>query len=177
MVRLIPYADEYAPLIMKWREDPRMAEFFRRAPHSMDLCSLASIRAHFGTHYFVAEEDKVCGLVTITNHDYYAKTVEWGILLDPDLCSYQKEVSRQAHHIVMDYIFNYIQMNKAYAKIMAHRSGALDRLKLLGFYQEAVLKEHFNGQDELLVACLRREYKEHSEPFVPEQKLRGVANE
>lgn len=173
-VRFIPYTDDHAPQIILWRERADLAEFFRRMPPSMDISALDVLRSYFSKAYMICEENqeegtsRIVGLAVIDNIEERSKTCEWGILIDPTLCSYRKEVSRQAHHMLLDYIFDYMELNKAYCRILAHRTGAEERLKLLGFQREALLREHFRGQDELIVACLRRDYKHYEKPFKKE---------
>lgn len=163
-IRLSPFCKGVEVSIVKWYEDPKNAEFFRRCPPICDWMSLGGIEAIFGTLWVAYEEDRPVGLVGLFNKDVYSRTCELGMLIDG--ATDQKDAAKQLMDAFADYAFNYLNLHKIYIKIMPWRDKLAKRMEGQGFSKECDLRDscYFKGEyhSEMLYSCLKLEYKWHS---------------
>jgi len=161
MVRLLPLTPEVHIQVLLWAEKPELREYFRRSPPIMDWAT--TVDKAMGWCYVIYEDLKPVGIVQLLNQESQARSIETAVMVDKDLCSDRKLVSLQIYKQIAQYIFFYMDYNKMYMKILAHREKLASRLKSGNWIVEARLRRSckFEGQlvDELVLGLLKEDYK------------------
>jgi RimJ/RimL family protein N-acetyltransferase len=161
IISLKPITAEDLHLVRKWVIDPYYGEFFRRFPPMFVWDNDQTILNHFNTSYLVRQDDKVVGLCSLINIDNQARAIEYGVLLEKDSEETLKTLFESSDQL-KEYVFNYLNFNKAYCRILSHRKDLVSLLQLNGLKFEAELKQscYWQGRywDELLYYQLRSDY-------------------
>lgn len=164
VVRMLPYTDNIAPLILAWYEKKSNAEFFRRCPPAQNWGTPDLIRQIFGGMWIVYEDERPIGLTGLFNIDNYSRSCEFGMMVDKDSTEDRPRVCHAVCNQVGSYCFNYMNMHKVLVKIMPWRAGLEKYLQAHGFTKECDLRDscYMNGEyhSEALYSCLKLEFKE-----------------
>ena len=150
--------------ILNWYGNPEVAEYFRRYPPIQDWSRPDQLLVGLGWSYLILDpEKKPIGLIQLLNNDPAAKTIEVGLLIDKEDCADRKEASKDAYYKIMSYIFDYLDYNKAYMKILTHRTKLRQRLESGGWRVEAHFRKscRFKNElhDEYVLALFKTDYK------------------
>lgn len=147
--------------IREWVKDPYYAEYFRRyAPEFTwgDDQAVANLHA---ASFFVRVEDEIVGMVGFANYDPHNKQIEYGILMEKD-CPNKVKVIFDSGELVKDYVFNYLNLEKIFIRVITHRREIKRILAMNGFKLDGVLRQnvYWNGKlhDEWLFTQLKGEW-------------------
>lgn len=161
--RLCPFTPGLEALILSWYERKENAEFFRRCPPACDWATLGGIQSLFGSLWVIYEEDLAIGLAGLFNVDRFARSAEFGLLIDKATSKDSRAANIAVCRQISDYVFNYLNFHKIILKLMPWREKLAKHAELQGFTKEVDLRDSifFNGEyhSEMLYSCLKLEYK------------------
>ena len=109
------------------------------------------------------EEENVVGLAQLGSFDFPARAVEFSMLIDPKLSECRQETSAKAARQIVDYVFDYLNYNKIYCKLVVGRNTLRERLEKYGFRLEGTLRKSIQGKDEWLLGLLKEDRSEEKE--------------
>lgn len=160
-ISLKPVTIENVELIRAWAADPYYGEFFRRFPPVFTWGEDQAVISTFVNSYFIRQDDNIVGLCSLINVDNISKSVEYGVLLEKESKETVKTLFESSDKL-KDYVFNYLDFNKAYCTILKHRKDLISLFELNGMKFEAELKESCFWQgkfwDEVRYYQLKREF-------------------
>ncbi len=145
--RLVPFGREHFHRWIEWQMDPSNLEFFRNFNFPVSIDEMEefyrrSVLAQFDKKFFVIyslKEDKPIGLLHLFDLNWQSRKVEIGILIDRAYRS--KGHAFDALIVLGDYLFNRLNLNKVYVKVMENNKRLIHFCKKGGFEMEGVLKE------------------------------------
>lgn len=162
MWKVAPIDPNQLLVLLDWYENPKLAEYFRRYPPAMDWGRADLIAQYLKGAYFIYEDGKAVGLVQLGHDDPIARTVEIAMVIDPSTCSDRFRASRVAYTEICNYIFDYMNYEKAYMKVLTTRTKLRDRLQADGWSVEGTLRQScpFQGErcDEWVMGLLKNDY-------------------
>lgn len=163
---MVPYTPELNLAIAAWAQKPENAEFFRRYPPQCDWLEPMRMTQTFAGSWAIFEEDTPVGLVTVHSADPYARSCEFGVLIDAASSSHPHQTAHEITNQFCSYAFDYKNLHKIYMKILDSREGLKTRLEAIGFTCESILRDsiYFQGEyrNEFLLSCLKLEFVELS---------------
>ncbi|MBN1212183.1 MAG: GNAT family N-acetyltransferase [candidate division Zixibacteria bacterium] len=108
------------------------AESFKKKEKSTDQQRFVIVRL----------KDKVpVGIVNFFNMNHLNRSVEFGILIDPD--EQRHGFAAEATRLLCNFLYNYRGVNKIYAQTAAFNKGAVKLLEKTGFKQDGILRQHY----------------------------------
>jgi RimJ/RimL family protein N-acetyltransferase len=143
-----------------------MSEFFRRFPPAFTWLSPSTFQQVLQTSYIIQLDEQPVGLLTLGNFDHVARKVEVGLAIDPALGK-RAPLAFDAFDQALDYVFNYLGFNRAFALTLEHRDDLTHILTKGGFKFEGLLRDNifFKGRfhSERLFGISREDYERASE--------------
>jgi len=147
--------------IREWSRDPYYAEYFRRYAPEFTWGDDAAVAHMHSASFFVRVEDEIVGMVGFANYDQHNKQIEYGILMEKD-CPNKVKVIFESGELVKDYVFNYLNLEKIFIRVLTHRKEIKRILALNGFKLDGLLRNnvYWNGKmhDEWLFTQLKGEW-------------------
>ena len=108
-----------------------------------------------------AETDKAIGIVGLSEVDFKNSNTNLYIAIG-DLAYRGRGVSKIALEMVLDYIFNTLKLNRAYAVITASNDASIKAFLSVGFLIEGTMRKHLlkDGKyiDRVMLALLNEDY-------------------
>ena len=165
-LRAVDYED--LPLLVKWRNDPEIYQYF----YEQEPLSLAMQRAWFEKLLQRPDErlwiiqaretGEAIGTVGLVHIDWRSRKAEWGrFLIYPDEYRHGGYGS-EVESLILRYFFDHMNMNRLQCEVFAENEHVVALHKKFGFQQEGLLREYvFKGGRYRSVACLallRQEY-------------------
>lgn len=161
IISLQPVTAENLFRIKQWIAHPYYEEFFRRFPPLFIWDNEQAMLNTFNTSYFIRQDDEIVGLCSLINFDNQARSIEYGVLLEQNTKDALKTLFESSGQL-KEYVFNYLNFNKAYCRILSHRKDLISLMELNGLKFEAELKQscYWKGKywDEVLYYQLRSDY-------------------
>lgn len=146
--RLAPFGREHFKKWIEWQEDPENLDFFRNfnfplSIDEMEMFYTSSVLGQFDKKFFVIysiKENAPIGMIHLIEINRQARKLEIGILIG------EKGFRGKGHAfdalvVLCDYIFNRLNLNKVYIRIMESNKRLIQFCKRGGFEVEGVLKE------------------------------------
>ncbi len=93
--------------------------------------------------------DKHIGNIKVDNFEHGAQTCELGIMIG-DKDYWGIGIGKEVILLVLDHIFNVLDMRKVLLAVYANNPGAIKLYENLGFEEEGVFKEHVRVGDDLV---------------------------
>jgi RimJ/RimL family protein N-acetyltransferase len=171
MVRLEQPSLENCSKVVEWAQDPKLSDYFRRYPPIQDWHQPEQIIAGLGVGYMVVEDDKVVGLAQLLNNDARAGSVEMAMLVDKGACKEPEVVASKAYIMLCDYIFEYLNYQKIYMKVLESSKGLQKYLINGKFKQEGYFKRSCRYKGELVGEIMLSLFKEDYKQWDREQHL------
>lgn len=158
-IKIRPFAESDMELVKSWASRPELAEYFRRHPHTFTWQF-----GMFASAYLVERAGAVVGLIDLANYDHLCKKVDFGLMMLPE-CPDKRLTYIEACSEVGDYLFKYLNFNKAVCRVLAHRSDFIANLEEIGWKQEGMLRENCWFQekfyDEVQLSILKKDWYEY----------------
>lgn len=155
-MQIRPFKDSDMEMIKGWAVRPELSEYFRRHPHTFTWQPVM-----FQSAYLVEEAGAVVGLIDLANFDSLCRKVDFGLLMLPE-CPNKREVYLAACSEVADYIFKYLNYNKAVCRVLGHRTDFVSFLETIGWKQEGILQQNCWFQekffDEIQLSILKKDW-------------------
>jgi RimJ/RimL family protein N-acetyltransferase len=155
-VNSYPDARQYVEVFV---DDPKNKEFFRRIGPKFTWCNDASLSQMFATSYFIRDEDKVVGLISLVQTDDHIKSVEFGLLAS------KLKYAKEATQLFSEYVFDHLGYNKLWCRVIKPSSnlrGLGFLLSMGGFIKEGISRDscfsYGKYQDELIYSKLRKDW-------------------
>ena len=171
-IRLREYKDDYIPKAKEFINDPEVClNLNPQIPFPITLKEeeewFEDQRKDDNTYNFAIvtlDEEKYIGGCGINDFDWKNSVVTVGIFIgDKEYrdCGYGTE----AMDILLDFIFNQINVNKVMLEVFSFNKRAINCYKKSGFIEEGRLRQNVfrDGKyhDEILMGLLREEYYDH----------------
>lgn len=158
-VELKPVSPELITAIIEWAKKPHLRDYFRAWPALQDWNSATTISQRLEWGYGIYENDVLVGLVQLCYPNQAARCIEYGMLIDSNKSKNRYETSLEVERLISKYIFETLNYNKIYVRILESRKNLFQRLKNQGYELEGTLKcsARIDGQyvNELLLAKFR----------------------
>lgn len=155
-VELKTLSPELLTMLPLWAQKPRLQDYFRSWPPLQDWNSPTILAQRLEWGYGIYENDVLVGLVQLCYPNQAARCIEYGMLVDDELSYNRYETSLKAEQLISAYVFETLNYNKLYARILKTRKNLLTRLLDLGYKIEGTLEQsaRIDGQyvTELLLA-------------------------
>ena len=131
--------------------------------HSKQINWFDKLKNDPSRKYFVIENLKnlFLGVIRMDEIDYINRTIRIGC----DIIKKErgKGYGSQTFDLILDYCFNYLNMNKAWLEVVTYNKSALKLYKRKGFVKEGLIRKNIyrNGKyfDSILMGILKSEYK------------------
>lgn len=172
-VSLRPIEEEDLPLLVTWRNNPRIwARFFNKFPLSFSgqKAWYAELLRNAARRLFMIcerETARPVGTIGLDDIDFVNRWAELGNLLIGEQDCLGKGLAREALRLLLDYSFLRLNLNRVQVRIYADNERVIMMHRHCGFRDEGVLRQaQFDGgvyKDVLLMSILSREYA----PFQP----------
>ena len=136
-VRLVPLGSEHTDLIVRWRNDPLISQWFNStAPVTADghRAWLARYLADPNDYTFVIStgEGEEAGMIALYNIDRARQTAEYGRLLIGESRHRGKKLALHASRLLLD-IGRYLGMELIHLTVKSHNEAAIGLYERLGF--------------------------------------------
>jgi len=159
-IQLKPVSQELVLQLPKWATRKDLQDYFRAWPAVLDWDRPDLIAQRLEWAYGIYENETLIGLVQLCYPNAKAKTIEYGLLIDNQTCSDRIAASWRVEELIRDYIFNVLDYNKIYVRILESRKILLARLLELGYTQEGLLKQSTKIGTEYFNELLLAKFKE-----------------
>jgi RimJ/RimL family protein N-acetyltransferase len=166
-IRLREYKDDYIPMAKEFINDPEVClNLNPQIPFPISLKEekewFEKQRKDDNNHNFAIvtlDEEKYIG--GINDFDWKNSVATVGIFIGAEKYR-NKGYGTEAMGILLDFIFNQVNVNKVMLEVFSFNKRAISSYKKNGFVEEGRLRENVfrNGEyhDEVLMGLLRREY-------------------
>ncbi|MGA2331875.1 MAG: UDP-4-amino-4,6-dideoxy-N-acetyl-beta-L-altrosamine N-acetyltransferase [Syntrophales bacterium] len=173
-LRAIEYED--LPLIIKWRNDPDIYQYF----YEYEPLSLVSQRKWFENFLQKKDEklwiiesiadNEAIGTLGLARIDWRNRKAEWGrIFIYPEKYR-RKGYGAEAISLLLQYSFDHINLNRLCCDAFANNERVISLYKEFGFKEEGLFRQYIfkNGQyrDVVYLALLKEEYLNHSKEVI-----------
>jgi UDP-4-amino-4,6-dideoxy-N-acetyl-beta-L-altrosamine N-acetyltransferase len=165
-LRAIEYED--LPLMVKWRNDPEVYQYF----YEQEPLSLVVQKAWF--EKFLQKPDErlwivetietkeAIGTVGLVHIDWRNRKAEWGrLLIYPDKYRHGGYGS-EIESLILRYFFDHMNMNRLQCELFAENENVIALHKKFGFKQEGLFRQYIfkegRYRDVVYLAMLREEY-------------------
>jgi len=161
------------PKMVKWRNDPDIYQYFyEQEPLSLVMQKIwfENLLKKQDEKLFIIEttdEKNIIGTVGLTRIDWRNRKAELGRFVIGEKKFLGSGYGAEAEYLILDYAFNYMNLNKVYGDRFAFNERVLVLHKKFGFQDEGLLRKHIfkNGeyQDVIIVGLLREVFlqKQH----------------
>jgi RimJ/RimL family protein N-acetyltransferase len=160
---LTPITETHLPAIWAWAEREDLAEFFRRFPPLHLWRAPAQAMHVLGACSLIADGERLLGLACLASVDMQSKNAELGVLVDKQAGASAKDAVAACSELA-DYAFDYLGLERLYARTMQGRRNIGRLLSLYGFKREGTLRNSlfWNGSfyNEELFSLLSSERKQ-----------------
>jgi UDP-4-amino-4,6-dideoxy-N-acetyl-beta-L-altrosamine N-acetyltransferase len=165
-LRALEYKD--LPLLVKWRNDPEIYQYF----YEQEPLSLVMQKAWFESllqksderlwMIEVRETGEAIGTVGLVHIDWRNRKAEWGrFLIYPDEYRHGGYGS-EVESLILRYCFDHMNMNRLQCEVFAENESVIALHRKFGFQQEGLFRQYvFKGgsyQSVAYLALLRQEY-------------------
>lgn len=165
-IRAVEYED--LPLMVKWRNDPQVYQFF----YEHEPLSMIAQKAWFNRllqkpneRLWITErveDGQVIGMVGLTHIDWRNRRSELSRVLIID--EYRgRGLGSELICLTLRYFFDHLNMNRLYCDTFLENENAVAFYKRLGFRQEGVFRQHVfkegRYRDVVYLAMLREDYR------------------
>jgi UDP-4-amino-4,6-dideoxy-N-acetyl-beta-L-altrosamine N-acetyltransferase len=164
-LRAIDEAD--LPLIVQWRNEPEVYEYF----YEYEPLSIRQEKAWYEKqlgngserNFIISLHDgKAVGMVSLVRIDTRNRRAEYGRLLVGDKESKGAGFGVDAEVLVLQYAFDHLNLNRLYCEVLTSNTSVVEMHKSLGFREEGIMRQFVYKagayQDVLLLAMLRSDY-------------------
>ena len=147
LVRLRAAEPADAPIMLKWRFDPKNYDcFYEYAPVSLEA-QKAWIASSAGKDAFdfIAEDRKTgraFGMISLLNIDGRSRKCELGRVLVGEEDMRGTGYGRAAAELCLEYAFGHLNMRKVYLEVFADNARAVGFYEKLGFERDGLFREH-----------------------------------
>lgn len=169
-IRLRGIEIEDLPLLAKWRNDPKVYQyFFEHEPLSlvMERHWFEAFLQKTDERFWMVETlegNKPIGTIGLVHIDWRNRKAELGrILIYPDdykQCGYGSE----AECLALRYAFDHLNLHRIYCEVFADNENGILIHRRLGFNEEGRFRQHVfkngNYRDVVYLALLRDEFRE-----------------
>lgn len=151
-VYLRPVTTEDALLFLKWKEEhePQSQSVHQQFLYNEEETRGLYKSGHKSTErdFFAIvdkEIDSTVGKISYFNKNNLNRSVEFGLMVGPDFTN--KGYAKEAVSLLLNYLFNFLNMNKVYATTSSNNANAVKLLESLSFKKDGTLREHhfYNG--------------------------------
>ena len=170
-IYLSPRNSEDIEIFTKWLNDFQVTDGLGRSGLIVTLNGekeyLENIHDNDNTRYYFVivtlENDEMIGTISLENINYRNRTAELGIFIGDE--TYRgKGIGKEAIHLILDYGFNYLNLNSIQLTVLAFNERAITCYKKCGFKEAGRLREDYylNGKyyDKILMDILKSEFNE-----------------
>ena len=170
-IYLSPRNSEDVETFTKWLNDFQVTDGLGRSGLIVTLNGekeyLEKINDNDMTRYYFVivtlENDEMIGTVSIENMNYTNRSAELGIFIGDE--TYRgKGIGEEAIHLILDYGFNYLNLNSIHLTVLSFNERAIACYKKCGFKEVGRLREayYLNGKyyDKILMDILKSEFNE-----------------
>ncbi len=167
-IRLRAIEAEDLPLLIKWRNDPTVYQyFFEHEPLSLEMQRrwFESFLKKGDEKFWIIEttsELKPIGTIGLVHIDWRNRKAEIGRILIYDDEYRHGGYGSEAECLVLRYGFDHINLNRIYCEVFADNERGIQIHKRFGFKEEGRFREYVfkNGEysDVVYLALLRSEY-------------------
>lgn len=165
-IYLEPITKEYTPLVVKWRNNPKVRcnfifqEKFTEEIHNKWMDSKVAAGDVVQFIIFLKEGGQPIGSVYLRDVDKVNEKAEFGIFIGEDIARGQG-YGTEAARLICQYGFEELDLHKIMLRVFAHNIGAIKAYEHAGFKEEAYLRDEIknNGgfQDMIFMALFNPE--------------------
>ncbi len=146
-------------MLPKWAEKEELKEYFRSWPALADWNRQDLIVQRLDWSYGIYKDGQLVGMFQLYYPNHIARTVEYGGLVDKDLCDNRFEVSDVAHDLLLEMLFTKQNFRKVLIRVLDHREKLIKRYQDVGYKVEGTLREScmFEGtyRNEVLLGFIK----------------------
>ena len=170
-IYLSPRNSEDVEIFTKWLNDFHVTDGLGRSGLLVTLNGekeyLEKIHDDDMTRYYFVivtlEKDEMIGTISLENMNYTNRSAELGIFIGDE--TYRgKGIGKEAIHLILDYGFNYLNLNSIHLTVLSFNERAIACYKKCGFKEAGKLREDYylNGKyyDKILMDILKSEFNE-----------------
>ena len=170
-IYLSPRNSEDIEIFTKWLNDFQVTDGLGRSGLMVTLNDekeyLEKIHDNDNKNYYFVivtlENDEMIGTISLENMNYINRSAELGIFIGDE--TYRgKGIGEEAIHLILDYGFNYLNLNSIQLTVLTFNERAIACYKKCGFKEVGRLREayYLNGKyyDKILMDILNSEFNE-----------------
>jgi RimJ/RimL family protein N-acetyltransferase len=154
-INLLPHSQDNLLKMTQWMNDPELLYFDDNEPEPYKMKSEDEMKAimdrlvastpesgkdiiHFAIHK--NPDDNLIGYCMIAFIDHYNKSCQFGVTIG-EKAEWNKDLGSEVLHIIKDYCFTELGMNRIGAEIYAHNPGSIRMFEKAGFIREGVVRQ------------------------------------
>ncbi len=170
-IQLLPYKEEYFPLVLKWRDQPLSVKHNPLMPLNIEKLRAGLLEEGFNLRnlkdfkkfrFFIEANGEVCGSISLKEINLMMNNAEIGYQVGEDF--HGRGIMTAALRILLDRIFEQTELRRIMAFVHDQNVASCRVLEKLGFHKEGLLREHFiiNGKpaNEFLFALLKSDWSD-----------------
>ena len=168
-IQLLPYKEEYVPLLLRWRNQPLSVKHNPLMPLNIEKLRAGLLEEGFDLHdlkafkkyrFFIEANGEVCGSISLKEINLMMNSAEIGYQVNEDF--HGRGIMTAALRVLLDRIFEQTPLRRIMAFVHDQNIASCRVLEKLGFHKEGLLREHFiiNGkpENEFLFAILKSDW-------------------
>ena len=171
LISFIPLAEEHLPLMVKWRNDP----FVANTMFDRGLFTLEKQTAWFektandsSRKQFIIIDKKTempIGAINLMHIDKVNSNCDWGYYIGEE--NYRMGGHAiEAEYLILKYAFGELDLHKVYCQTFSYNKKVISIHSKFGFVTDGVLRQHFkseNGfEDVVVMSILKSEFEKTS---------------
>ena len=168
-IYLSPRNSEDVEIFTKWLNDFHVTDGLGRSGLLVTLNGEKDYleKNHDNNNYYFVivtlENDEMIGTISLENINYRNRSAELGVFIGDE--NYRgKGIGKEAIHLILDYGFNYLNLNSIQLTVLSFNERAIACYKKCGFKEAGRLREDYylNGRyyDKILMDILKSEFNE-----------------
>src|SRR3989304_2878197 len=172
-IKLRGVKDSDIPKMAEWRNDPNIYDYFYECEPVSDITQRKWLDKHLNDPteklFIISTLDgKPIGTVCLIDIDLRNRKTESGRFLIGERDYQNKGYGMEARMLILEYAFEYMNLNKVYGEILATNNKIIELNKKFGFTVEGLLRQHIykGGKylDVVIIALLRKTYLAKNSP-------------
>ncbi|NOX08323.1 MAG: GNAT family N-acetyltransferase [Gammaproteobacteria bacterium] len=136
-------------LLVKWRNDPHVAEhFYEKEPLSLEMQKRwfdGFLSRGSKEKYFIIEDNKdgrPVGTISVYSIDWRSRHAEFGRFFLADESTRGKGYGKEALGLLLDFCFGQLNLNKIYGDTQFDNKAAIGLYESMGFVREGMKRSH-----------------------------------